>query len=106
MQMELGKLAPKGWLWLGKALLLFFPWLAVCCGKVTRCLCWAPPSQHMAGDSWNYEAFWKVKANRMAAVFRKVQILVVLPIFSCSSPSWHVPNARGARDRVAVLCHK
>lgn len=42
----------------------------------------------------------------MPAVFREVQILVMLMIFSCSSASQCVPNARGARDGEAAPCHK
>lgn len=77
----------------------------MCCAKVKRCLGWAPPLQHMVGDSWNYEVFWKAKANHMPAVFREVQILVMLLIFSCSPASLRVPNARGACDGEAVPCH-
>lgn len=85
---------------------MFFLWMAVCSVKVKRCLCWAPLSQHMAEDSWNCEAFWKAKANHMPAVFREVQILVMLPIFSCSSAFQCVPNALVARDGEAVPRHE
>lgn len=42
----------------------------------------------------------------MPAVFREVQILVMLPIFSCSSASWCVPSTRGARGGEAAPCRE
>lgn len=42
----------------------------------------------------------------MPVVFRGVQILVVLPLISCSFTSGCVPNTQGARDGEAAPCHE